>query len=66
MAVEYHVVRKVWVAQCNCNTNDPYKKVYTESAPRETRCPRCGTWLACIEETASSPEYKGNRTLLNE
>jgi len=66
MAVEYHVVRKIWVAECKCNGVDPFRRVETDNAPRETKCPKCGTWLSFHEETAQSPEYKGNQQLLRE
>ena len=66
MIVEYHVVRKIWVAECHCNSEEPFRRIESNNAPRETQCPKCKTWLSFHEETASSPEYKGNRQLLRE
>lgn len=63
MAVEYHVKRIVWVAECKCDHKEPYRRVEAENPPREVRCPKCGNWLPFNEESSSSPEY---RTLLKE
>jgi hypothetical protein len=64
MVVEYQktVKRTLWVAQCNCDQQDPWRVIFAENAPREKMCPKCGTWVAIREETATSPEYK----MLNE
>lgn len=63
MAVEYHVKRTVWVAQCNCDEREPYRNVVAENAPRETMCPKCRNWVPYIQENSQGPEYK---TLLTE
>ena len=64
MTVEYEkiVKRTVYIAECNCGSEDKFQRVWDSNPPREVTCPKCGTWLAIREQTAISPEYK----MLNE
>ena len=67
MVVEHqHIVKRtIYVAQCGCDINDPYRRVVESNPPRETKCPLCGNWLAFHEESVSAPEY-GQRKFLTE
>ena len=57
MVVEHHIVRKIYVAECKCDPQEPFRDVKTNNPPRERMCPKCGTWISFHEETASSPKH---------
>lgn len=61
MTVRHLVQRIIYVAQCDCDPNEPWRKVEVDHAPRESMCPKCKTWRPYKEETATSEEYRGYR-----
>ena len=61
MVLRHIVERVIYVAQCNCNPNDPWRSVKVDNPPRESLCPYCKTWIPYKEESAQSEEYKGKQ-----
>lgn len=45
------VKRTIWVAECDCNPDDKFRKIYEVDPPRETLCPLCKEWVTPKEET---------------
>ena len=66
MVYEHQIKRTIYVAKCNCDPNEPFQDIRSSNPPRETMCPKCRTWVSFHEETATSPEYKGDRKLILE
>lgn len=51
MSYETVVKRTIWVAECDCQPEDRFRKIYTENPPRECQCPNCKKWVEPKEES---------------
>ena len=63
MVVQHFVKRTLYVCECSCDKEDPWRRTTTDSPPRESQCPKCKQFHPWKEESASGPEYK---TMLTE
>ncbi len=45
------IKRTIFVAQCDCSKEDPFRDVRTEDPPREVMCTKCKNWVEFKEES---------------
>lgn len=42
--------RVIWVAECDCNPEEKFRKMWIQNPPRECQCPLCGKWIVPKED----------------
>jgi hypothetical protein len=53
---ERMIKRTIWIAECP-SCGDRVEKA--DSAPKERLCNACKVWVPYVEQSATSPEYRG-------